>query len=69
LLQVSVDGTVVKSDVDLYAANVKPAEPINTDALSLAKGDHKLTIEMTGKNPVASGSSFGLVAIKLELVK
>jgi hypothetical protein len=69
LVKVSVDGNVVKSDVDLYAANVKPAEPISTDALALTKGDHKLTIEVTGKNPVASGSSFGLVSIKLEPVK
>lgn len=63
--QLSVDGKPLGQPFDGYSPEVEVTD-INHGPVQLAKGEHTLTLTVTGKNP--SAQSFGLGLDKLQLM-
>jgi hypothetical protein len=58
--QININGTDVGSPVDLYAAKVMAGDIVDLGPVTLSGGKPVLKITVTGKNPVSTGTSFGL---------
>lgn len=56
--RISLDGKVL-AEIDGYSPEVSP-HALDLGELSLAPGDHKLTVEITGKNPSSKDTFFGI---------
>lgn len=66
VVQFSLDGQPVGEPVDLYAEVAAPRDVISLGVHNLTKGDHKLGVEITGKNAKADeGYGFGLDWVRL----
>lgn len=65
IVQTYLDGQPLGQPQDFYAAKIAPAAPIDLGLRDLSHGDHTLKIEITGKNPAAENTFFGLDYIKL----
>ncbi len=66
IVQLSLDGKILGQPVDLFHAGVIPTGEIDLGTRELTAGDHRLTIEITGANPLAVKSfMFGLDFVKL----
>jgi hypothetical protein len=67
IVQLSLDGKKVGEPLDLYNAGVIHSGPISLGCHDLAKGEHKLTVEILGANPQAKPSyMFGIDGIDLK---
>ncbi len=66
ILRVGFDGRVLGRPFDAYGPVVIPTGAISLGEVELAKGPHRLTLEVTGKNPASHGYLFGLDCILLE---
>ena len=65
----AVDGQPVGSAFDAYnSPNVTVTPPIDEGQVTLAAGQHTLTLTVTGKNPAAVGYFAGLDYLTLQLV-
>lgn len=65
IVQLYMDGQKLGGPIDLYNDGVVPTGQVSLGQLDLAKGDHKLTVELLGKNPKSAGHLFGLDYVKL----
>jgi hypothetical protein len=67
MVQLSLDGQKLGDPIDLYNDGVIPTGPLAMGTHDLTAGEHKLTAEITGANPVAvKNYMFGLDYVKLE---
>ena len=70
IVQLSLDGQKLGDPLDLYNPEVVPTGPLDLGTHELAKGEHKLTLEIVGANAKAAKSHMaGLDYIKLEAQK
>jgi len=70
IVQFYLDGKKIRKPVDLYNNGVIPTGKLDMGVYDLAKGEHKLTVEITGCNPKAVKSyMFGLDYILLDNIK
>ena len=68
IVQLYLDDEKLGEPIDLYNPNVVPTGALDMGRRELSKGDHKLTIEITGANPEAVKSYMaGLDYVKLDL--
>jgi hypothetical protein len=65
IVQASVDGVAAGKPMDLYAPGVVPDAPVDLGVYDLTAGDHRLKLEVTGKNAAATWSYVGLDYVKL----
>lgn len=66
IVQFSLDGQPVGEPVDLWAEAAAPGDVISLGMHTLTKGDHKLGVEITGKNAKSDeGYGFGLDWVRL----
>ncbi len=67
IVRISVNGTVVVEQADLYAAKVSPLPETGVEAV-LRKGPNELRVEITGTNPAAKPANhmFGLDYLRIE---
>lgn len=69
-VNLSLDGTLIGEDVDLYDAETQRAPMMRFGGeYDLAAGKHMLRIEIVGKNKESKGYGIGLDAMSLEPVK
>ncbi len=67
IVQVLIDGQKIGGPFDLYNPQVVPTGPLCLGAIELKKGDHRLTLEITGANEKAiKRHMVGLDYVKLE---
>ncbi|GAB6166793.1 DUF2961 domain-containing protein [Thermostilla marina] len=67
IVQFAVDGKDIGTPIDLYNPDVVRTEPISLGTLELSKGDHVLSVTITGANPRAiKAYMFGLDEVRLE---
>ena len=67
IVQLSLDGAKLGEPMDLYNPSVVPTGVIDLGVHQLAKGDHRLTLALTGANPKAVKAYMaGLDYIKLD---
>ncbi|MFO8012141.1 MAG: DUF2961 domain-containing protein [Phycisphaerae bacterium] len=65
--RLSLDGRKLGDAIDLFNDGVVPTGKVDLGTHDLAKGKHKLTVEITGANPKAQKAyMFGLDYVKLE---
>ena len=65
IVQLYMDGAKVGQPFDLYNDGVVSTGEVSLGTMDLAKGDHKLTVEIIGKNDRSAGHLFGLDYVKL----
>lgn len=66
IVQLSIDDQKLGQPIDLYHDGVVPTGPVALGSLSLTEGDHVLTVEIVGANPLAvKGYMFGLDQVLL----
>ena len=70
VFSLSLDGKVLRRDIDLYDPKVSLAPMVDLGKLPLTRGEHKLAFKLTGANPGASkfgksGYLFGLDCLKV----
>ena len=70
VFSLSLDGKVLRRDIDLYDPKVSLAPMVDLGKLPLTRGEHKLAFKLTGANPRASkfgksGYLFGLDCLKV----
>ncbi len=65
IVQFSLDGEKLGQPFDGFNDEVAPSGEIKLGIRELSAGEHKLTLEFTGKNPAASGFFAGLDYLKL----
>ena len=70
IVQLSLDGAKLGGPIDLYNPEVVPAGVLDLGTHELKKGDHKLTLEITGANEKAVKAYMaGVDYVKLEPAK
>jgi hypothetical protein len=70
IVQFWLDGERLGQPIDLFHDGVVPTGELGLGARALSAGDHKLTVEITGANPLAVKSfMFGLDYVKLVAAK
>jgi D-arabinan exo alpha-(1,3)/(1,5)-arabinofuranosidase (non-reducing end) len=70
IVQFHLDGKKIRKPVDLYNNGVIPTGKLDMGVYDLTKGNHKLTVEITGCNPKAvKAYMFGLDYILLDDIK
>ena len=70
IVQLSLDGKKLADPIDLYNPEVVPTGVLDMGTHKLKKGDHRLTIEITGANAKAEKAYMaGLDYVKLEPAK
>ena len=70
IVQLSLDEKKLGDPIDLYNPEVVNTKPLSLGTCELTKGDHKLTVEITGANPKAQKSyMFGLDYLLLKPVE
>ena len=68
-IQVSLDGRKLGEEQDLYADKVIPTGALQFGEVDLTKGPHRLSFELTGKNPASRGFLAGFDYLLLTPVK
>ncbi len=66
IVRVYIDGKRVGKDFDCWGPEVLVSGPVKVGSRFLFKGDHKLKLEVVGKNPDSKGTSFGLDCLSLK---
>ena len=70
IVQLSLDGAKLGEPIDLYNPEVVPTGALDLGTHDLKKGEHKLTLEITGANDKADKAYMaGLDYIKLDPAK
>ncbi len=69
IVQLYLDDKKVGQPIDLYNATVVPTGEISLGTMDLFVGEHKLTVEIVGKNEKSTGYLFGLDYVKLVSAK
>ena len=69
IVRVYIDGKRIGKDFDCWGPEVLASGPVKIGSRYLFKGDHKLKLEVVGKNPDSKGTSFGLDCICLSPIK
>ena len=64
-----LDGRKLGKPIDFYHEGVIPTGEISFGTMDLSEGEHKLTVEILGKNDRSTGHLFGLDYVKLEKAK
>lgn len=68
IVQLHLDGAKVGAPIDLYHPKAAPTGPLDLGSHKLTKGEHRLTLELTGANPKAErGNMAGLDYIHILL--
>ena len=68
-IAVALDGTAAGHPFDLYSGRVCPSGSLELGQHNLAAGRHRLRCAVTGRDPAATNSYFGLDALDLLPVK
>jgi hypothetical protein len=69
VVAIEVDGKAIGKPIDLYGPQVVHSGPIELGRATLAKGDHLMSLSITGKNARSKAFLVGLDWIKLVPVK
>jgi hypothetical protein len=65
IFQVNLNGKDLGQPIDFYDPTIKTKDPIDLGVVTLPEGKPDFKISLTGTNPAAKGSEFGLDYIKL----
>ncbi len=67
-VRISVNGKILKEEIDLYSANVVPTGELKFQNTAIKKGTNELKVEIVGTNPKANPKSymFGFDYLRIE---
>ena len=69
IVQLYMDDKKLGEPVDLYNPQVVPTGPLSLGTMELAAGEHRFTMEITGKNKASAAYVVGIDYVKLQPAK